>query len=84
VIHENINLLLDALSNEINGLKDKLAKYTSKMVCDDTNERCMMSFCGINQENFAQKIMGNIVNKKKKWSQWTFIQCFSQEVYFNV
>ena len=72
VIHENIHLLLNALSNEINGLKTDLAEYTSKLVCHDTSESCMLSMCGICEGTFVQEIIGNILDKKKRisWSQW--------------
>jgi hypothetical protein len=72
VIHENINLILNVLSKEINGLRDDLREFTSKMVCKEDNEACMMSRCQHCEQNFKNYIMQNILDKKKsiKWYQW--------------
>lgn len=73
IIHENINLLLNALSKEINGLKNDLSEYTSKIVCDENDEHCMKSCCHICKRNFTRNIMQKIMNKAKviSWYQWT-------------
>lgn len=72
VAHENIHLLLKALSGEINGLETDLSQFTSKMVCNDTNENCMLSKCAICKGNFVSQIVDNILDAKKKitWDQW--------------
>ncbi|CAF0921078.1 unnamed protein product, partial [Didymodactylos carnosus] len=73
VIHENISLLLESLSKQINGFTSNLREFTSKMVCDELNELCMMTECASCKKNFQQQIMANIIDETKqiKWYQWT-------------
>ena len=73
IIHENVNLLLDVLSNEITGLKNNLGESETKMVCDENHERCMMSHCNNCKRNFVQHIIQKVIDKNKviKWYQWT-------------
>ena len=83
--HENIHLLLNALSNEINGLRADLAEFTSKMVCDDTNENCMLSICSTCEENFVKEILANIHDKRKRitWYQWVTSNNRTEKQDFN-
>ncbi len=64
---------MDVLSKEITGLKNDLSAFTSKMVCKEDSEDCMMSRCSHCERNFVHHIVQNIMNKKKsiKWYQWT-------------
>ena len=54
VIHENVNLLLEVLSKEVHGLKNNLNKFLLKLVCDEDEEHCMMSYCNTCKNNFDQ------------------------------
>jgi hypothetical protein len=65
--------MLNVLSKEISGLKNDLSDFTSKMVCKEDDEDCMMSRCQRCKRNFIQHIIQNVVDKKKiiKWYQWT-------------
>ncbi len=73
ITHENINLILNVLSKEITGLKNDLNEFTSKMVCKEDDENCMMCHCGNCKRNFIHHIIRNVIDKKKliKWYQWT-------------
>jgi hypothetical protein len=66
---------LNALSKEINGLKNNLGQYTLKMVCDENDEHCMKSCCHSCKNNFTRKIMQKVMNKAKvmSWYQWTIV-----------
>ncbi|CAF3278014.1 unnamed protein product [Rotaria socialis] len=72
VVHENVSLLLEVLSKEVRGLKDNLNEFLCKMVCDESEESCMMSSCDTCGNNFKQQIINKIIDKKKvvKWFQW--------------
>ena len=75
VIHENVSLLLEVLAKEIQGLKHNLNEFLSKMVCDESEESCMLSLCDTCENNFKQHITKKIINKEKviKWFQWVNI-----------
>jgi hypothetical protein len=72
IIDENVNLLLEVLSKEVHDLKNNLNEFLSKLVCDESEERCMMSCCDTCKNNFKQHIIKKIIDKKKvvKWHQW--------------
>ena len=73
VVHENVSLLLEVLSKEVRGLKNNLSDYSRKMVCDESQEQCMLSNCDLCENYFKKKIMKNIRDKQKiiEWYQWT-------------
>ncbi|CAF0974483.1 unnamed protein product [Didymodactylos carnosus] len=57
IIYENINLILQALSKHVNGnYCHDLSTFTSRLVCDENNHKCMISACGQCKGNFNQFI----------------------------
>ena len=66
IIHENINLLLNVSPKEIDGLQNDLNDFTSKMVCDKSDEQRIMFYCYNCNENFQRKAIDNIINKDKR------------------
>ncbi|CAF4340794.1 unnamed protein product [Rotaria magnacalcarata] len=72
VTHENVNLLLKALSGHVQGLTNSLNTFLSKLVCDEKQESCMMSSCDDCINKFQLLIMNKITDDEKiiKWFQW--------------
>ncbi|CAM4793442.1 unnamed protein product [Rotaria magnacalcarata] len=72
VTHENVNLLLKALSGHVQGLTNSLNTFLSKLVCDGKQESCMMSSCDDFINKFQLLIMNKITDDEKisKWFQW--------------
>ncbi|CAF1132322.1 unnamed protein product [Didymodactylos carnosus] len=71
--HENVNLLLNALSKHINGLAcSSLRAFTGALVCDEANEQCMLSNCNKCDHNFELQVKSKVIGEavKIKWSQW--------------
>jgi hypothetical protein len=84
--HENVNLLLKSLSKHINCVSlNSLQAFSSTLVCNEENERCMFSHCSICSNYFNLKIKKNIIdpNKRIQWYQWTLTHGFSKKEEFN-
>ncbi|CAF2377023.1 unnamed protein product [Rotaria sp. Silwood2] len=71
--HENVNLLIDALSKYVNGSTcSDFQSFTTVLVCDESNEQCVSSNCNYCSNNFKLNIENKIIdeNVKLKWFQW--------------
>ncbi|CAF1275201.1 unnamed protein product [Rotaria sordida] len=71
--HQNVNLLIDALSKYVNGSAcSDLQSFTTALVCDESNEQCMSSNCNYCSNNFKLNIENKVINEnvKLKWFQW--------------
>ena len=72
IIHENVSLLLEALSSHVQGLANNLDTFLSKLVCNQHKEFCMMSLCDKCGNKFKVNILNKVSDKKTtiKWHQW--------------
>lgn len=72
ITHENVHLLLIALVKEIDGSSNHLDDYTRQVVCDESDEACMMSYCDDCKDSFNNVIAQNIKDGMKtvEWFQW--------------
>ncbi|CAF3102305.1 unnamed protein product [Rotaria sp. Silwood2] len=71
--HQNVSLLIDALSKFINGPAcSDLHTFTKILVCDESNEQCMFSNCNYCSNNFKLHVESKIIDEtvKLKWFQW--------------
>ncbi|CAF3951677.1 unnamed protein product [Adineta steineri] len=73
ITHENVSLLLEALSKEVPGLANNLNTFLSKLVCDQHEKSCMMSLCNTCRNKFTLNILNKVIDKKKniEWYQWS-------------
>jgi hypothetical protein len=72
--HENVNLLLEALTKHVKGgVCLDLQTFTTALVCDESKEACMSSNCKTCAKYFETKVKGNIVDFTItiKWLQWS-------------
>jgi hypothetical protein len=72
--HQNVSLLIDALSKHINGSScSDLQAFTKALVCDDTNEQCMSSECNYCSNNFNLNVEDKVIDETVniKWFQWS-------------
>lgn len=71
--HQNVSLLIDALSKFVNGSAcDDLQTFTTSLVCDESNEQCMSSNCNYCSNNFKLNVEAKIIDETVtiKWCQW--------------
>jgi hypothetical protein len=71
--HQNVSLLIDALSKHVNVTSCyDLSAFTTSLVCDDTNETCMLSACNNCSNNFKLNVEDKTIDKNIfiKWFQW--------------
>lgn len=70
--HANVHFLLKALAKYVDNLKDDTRVLVNSLVCDDTNETCMIRKCSTCQHFFKKKINNHVRNKKSSltWTQW--------------
>ena len=71
--HQNVDLLISALSKYVNGTScNDLQTFTKSLVCDETDEQCMFSRCSYCSNNFKVNVEAKIVNEtvQIKWLQW--------------
>ncbi|CAF1608935.1 unnamed protein product, partial [Didymodactylos carnosus] len=74
VHHENIHLLINALSKHVTGLKaGDLSAFTSMLICDVDDEKCMSSKCIICKNYFKDHITEKVIDKNVQigWFQWS-------------
>ncbi|CAF1529237.1 unnamed protein product [Adineta ricciae] len=74
IYHENISLLLQALSKYIHGLERiDLHSFINLIVCDPANELCMFGNCTHCINKFKIEINDKIINPtlKIKWMLWS-------------
>ena len=72
--HENVNLLLKALSKHVDcPALSSLQTFSSALVCDEQNEDCMFNRCDSCLNHFRTKIQTKIIDPQKQipWFQWT-------------
>ncbi|CAF3285377.1 unnamed protein product, partial [Rotaria sp. Silwood2] len=72
--HENIDLLITALSEHIQDFKSiDLQSFIKLLVCDENREVCMFSNCDECSEYFKDKVENKIIDKTRviKWTLWT-------------
>ncbi|CAF1452033.1 unnamed protein product [Rotaria sordida] len=86
ISHENVNLLIKLLSKHIScdGL-NSLQEFTSMLVCDEQEEKCMFSCCHLCSHNFDNNIMKNVINPTKRiqWFQWVLQDRKTKKIEFN-
>ena len=71
--HENINLLLKSLFKYIRCTPlESLQQFSSMLVCDETEEKCMFSSCLTCKNYFKERILDLVKHPAQqiKWSQW--------------
>ena len=72
IYHENISLLNGASEKFVNrSVCNDLQTFTKSLVCDESNEPCMLSNCNYSANNFGLNIENEIIDGavKIKWFQ---------------
>ncbi|CAF5166744.1 unnamed protein product [Rotaria magnacalcarata] len=86
IYHENLNLLIKLLSKHIScDSLNSLKEFTSMLVCDEQEEKCMFSCCHLCSHNFDNNIMKNVINPTKRiqWFQWVLQDGKTKKIQFD-